>query len=375
MKYLLIDGNNLAVRSAFANDQLQNTEGTPTGVHFGVFQSLIVLKKRFPGYQFLIVWDGKSARRTKEALEGVAKGLVPSGYKENRSRGDELPQPLKNFYQQSPYLQKGIGKTGIPQIRIQEFEADDIIASYAKILGKDNEVKVVTSDRDYWQMLDDNVSLWDGMKEINTTKKTWLAEYGLEPSQAIDMGALTGDTSDNIFGIPGWGEKTAIKELKIHGSWENILKSYHEKYDGLRNQYPDLHTIEGGNGDKLFKELKEAKSNPEKENSRPKFPEIYPGIPFSGVAFAFHEGKVKIPKSELMALMFEERIRLAYSLKRMDSEIDGLPDIESGEYNEDQLIEYLEYYDIYTLHDDIKIFSNEKGIEEESNKELEDVMA
>lgn len=350
MKYLLIDGNNLAVRCAFANENLTNRYGIPTGVHFGVFQSIISLKKRFPEHQFLIVWDGKSARRVAEAKEGVTNGIVPSGYKENRDNGDERPQPLLDFYGQSAYLQRGIGQAGIPQIRLKEFEADDIIASYAKLLREHNEVVAVTSDKDYWQMLDDNVMLWDGMKESFTTKASWMKDFGIDPIKSIDLGALEGDTSDNIFGIPGWGMKTAIKEVKKHGSWKEVLKSYHDNHDSLRVTYPDI-------DDKtVFNELTKVKSDPKKATSRNKFPEISFEMPFTGVCKAFHEGAVKIPKSELMALMFEKRVELAYSLKKMDDEIEGLPIIEEEECNRDRLTEYLEYYDIHSLYDDIDVF-------------------
>lgn len=368
MKYLLIDGNNLAVRAAFANDGLKSNEGIPTGVHYGVFQSLISLKKRFSDHQFLMVWDGKSARRVIEAKAGVCKGLVPSGYKENRAKGDDLPLPLKEFYEQAPFLQRGIGQTGIPQIRLSQFEADDVIASYAKMLKSDNMVTVVTSDKDYWQILDDNVVIWDGMKMQETTKESWEKEYGFKTDVAIDMGALVGDTGDNIFGIPGWGEKTAIKELQKYGSWENIMKAYHEKYDKLREEFPDIKDWEESKESKdsgidfekvkqeEFFQLRTVKSDPKKPTSRLKFPEISFDMPFTGVCYEFNEGKIKVPKSELMALMFEERVRLAYSLKKMDDDIEDLPEVIQGECNVDRIKEYLEYYDIYTLHDDISIF-------------------
>jgi len=370
MKYLLIDGNNLAVRCAFANDGLKNNEGVPTGVHYGIFQSLISLKKKFPSHQFLIVWDGKSARRVQEAGEGVKLGLVPSGYKENRAKGEELPLPLKEFYVQSPFLQRGVGQTGIPQIRLSQFEADDVIASYAKILksDKDNIITVVTSDRDYWQMLDDNVIIWDGMKSQETTKTSWETEYGIKTQTAIDMGALVGDAGDNIFGIPGWGEKTALKALQQYGSWKNVMKAYHEKYDKLRVQFPDIKDWDNsaedeGSGIDIekvkreeFYQLSSAKCDPKKPTSRLKFPEISFDMPFTGVCLEFHKGNIDVSKTELMALMFEERVRLAYSLKKMDDDIANLPEISQGECNLDRIIEYLEYYDIYTLHDELNIF-------------------
>jgi 5'-3' exonuclease len=340
------------------------------------------LKNNFPDHQFLIVWDGKSARRVAEAKEGVKKGLVPSGYKENRARGDDLPQELKDFYSQSAFLQKGIGQTGIPQIRIQEFEADDVIASYARILKEHNDVTVVTSDRDFWQMLDNTVSLWDGMKEQTTTKASWEEQYGLEAIKAIDIGALTGDSGDNIFGIPGWGEKTALKELKKHGTWKAVYADLHAQYDKLRKQFPDLHTKrakeEGVRGEEFFKELAKKKSDPDKKTSRFKYPEIYWGMPFSGVLWAFDKGSVKMPKSAIMALVFEERVKLAYSLKKMDDDIPGLPSIESNDCDKNKIVEYFEYYDIYSLHDDIKVFTgnvDSDDVEAVEVQEEEDILA
>jgi DNA polymerase-1 len=220
--YLLIDGNNLAVRAAFANETLTNKEGIPTGVHYGVFQSLINLKQSYPDYQFLIAWDGKSKRRVAEAQTGVCKGLIKSGYKANRKKDDQ-PKPLLDFYAQAPYLKKGLEQTGIPQIRLEDYETDDVIATYCKMLSP-NEIIIVTSDYDYLQILSDNVSVWDGMKSKLTTKQTFIDEYKIQPSQYVDVGALMGDDGDNIFGITGWGEKTSLEAIQEHGSWENVYK-------------------------------------------------------------------------------------------------------------------------------------------------------
>ena len=360
MKYLLIDGNNLAIRSAFANEQLTNVDGVPTGAHYGVFQSLILLKKDFNEHQFLVVWDGKSARRMAEAQSGVNKMICPSGYKENRPKGEEKPQPLKDFYDQADYLKRGIGAAGIPQIRLSKYEADDVIASYASLLKEHNEVFVVTSDRDYWQMLDDNVTLWDGMKLETTTKASWMEEYGMEPERAIDIGALMGDVSDNIFGIPGWGVKTAVKELKKYGTWEGIYKAYHDKYDSLREEYPDFCSVPY-NAESCHLQNEEFEAMGKiieaiTEKKRRIYPEVTVWHPWAGVVVAFHEKKVKIPKSALMALVYEDRVGLAYSLKKMDDDIPDLPAIESGEFDREKLTEYLEYYDIHSLHDDIDVF-------------------
>lgn len=344
MKYLLIDGNNLAVRCAFANESLKNKEGISTGVHFGVFQSLINLKQTYKDYQFLICWDGKSARRMNESNNAVTKGLIKSAYKANRKK-DEQPKPLLDFYEQSPYLKKGIEQTGLPQIRLEEFETDDVLASYCKKLVND-EIMVVTSDSDYFQILDDHVNLFDGMKNKKTTKQDFINENKIEPKQYIDVGALCGDDSDNIHGIPSVGEKTSLELIQQYKSWENLYVEYHKQYGPLRVKYPDLY------GDD-FKKLESIIT----KSRKPKYSEITSGMQYSGVALAVEEKKINsIPKSVLMTLMFEERVKLAYSLKKMDDNIPNLPDIVQGKMNKERLLEYFDYYDIESLKDSVIVF-------------------
>jgi len=348
MKYLLIDGNNLAIRAAFANSGLMNREEVPTGVHFGTIQSLIYLRQQFPDYQILMVWDGKSKRRVKEASNAVANGLIKSGYKANRKK-DDPPQPLLDFFEQSQVLKLGIEKLGIPQMRLMDYETDDVIASYCE-QNKEDEIVCVTTDKDYYQLLTDKVSMWNGMKEVMITKHIFSTENGIDPIRHVDVGALSGDAGDNIFGVPGWGEKTALKAIQAHGSWQNTLKFFHDKYEEIRKIHPDA------TGDD-FVELKSFKTPKEKD----KYPEIMDGMPFSGIALALERGdwkpaKTSGVKNELMALMFEERIKLAYSLKKMDTEIENLPNITNGTFDRKSALEYLDYMDIDSLTEEIEVF-------------------
>ena len=338
MKYLLIDGNNLGIRSAFANSELKNKDDIPTGAHYGVFNSLISLKEKFPDYQILFAWDGKSKRRITEASAGVNAGIIKSGYKENRKKDDQ-PKPLIDFYTQLPYLKKGIDQTGIPQIQYPEYETDDVIASYCKLLRSDNEVVCVTSDFDYLQLLDDNVSIYDGMKQLLTTKKNWEEENGITPDQYIDVGALEGDSGDNIFGVYGVGEKTAMELIKEHKTYKNMYDNLHKLYEPLRQQYLDLKQED-------FIRLQNIKT----KSDKPKYPEIDVNMPYTGVTLAVEDKKIKdIKKSILMVLMFEKRVDLAYSLKKMDCDIPDLPPIINKPVNKDRLKEYFSYFDMESL--------------------------
>ena len=352
MKYILIDGNNLACRAAFANEALKNSDGVPTGVHYGVMQSLIGLKRRFPKDQFLIVWDGKSARRMHESEVAMNAGIIPELYKANRKK-DEMPQPLKDFHEQAPYLQRGIEQTGIPQIRLNQYEADDVVASYAKKLKEWSEVVCVTSDGDYFQLLDKNVTIFDGMKGAFFSKNDWEAENGIKSNQWVDIGAMMGDSGDNIFGVPGWGEKTALKEIKKYATWKGLIEAYQAKHKSLLVKYPDYvaNTSEAD-----LAEFNKLVLNAKSEKGRDIFPDVCYMMPYARVAVAFAKEEIKIPKVELMALMFQRRIEVAYSLKKMDDEIADLPEIVQGKADREKLIEYFNYYDIETLMDAIPVF-------------------
>jgi len=214
MKYLLIDGNNLACRCVFANAELKNSDNISTSLHYGFFNSLIALKQIFPDHQLLISWDGHSDRRKNESKLGVEQGIIKSGYKANRDK-ENLPQPLKDFHAQAPFLKRAIEQTGIPQIRIPNQETDDIINTYCKKLGKDNEIICVSGDEDFYQLLDDHVSIWNGGKSKMITKEEWTKEYGITPEQHVHVGALTGDTclsGDTKIPLLNGTEKT-MREL------------------------------------------------------------------------------------------------------------------------------------------------------------------
>jgi 5'-3' exonuclease len=346
MKYLLVDANNFAIRQAFANEELETSDGIPSGVHYGCFQSLIGLRVNYPDYTILMCWDGKSKRRVAEAQAAVDIGMVKSGYKENRVK-DEIPKPLQDFFDQSPHLKKGFHVAGIPQIRLREYEADDVIASYCHLLRDEHEVICVTNDKDYYQLLHDNVSIskWHSGEETLITKDWFVKEHGVEPEKHIDVGALMGDSGDNIFGIPSWGEKTALKAIQQLGSWENVLNQYKKDLGDLKDQYPDLK-----DSPDEFQRLADIKTATGKD----KYPEITIDMPYTGVALAVEDKKVKaIKKTVLLALMHEERVKLAYSLKKMDCEIENLPEIPTSfEADEEKLREYFNYFEIVSIADE-----------------------
>jgi 5'-3' exonuclease len=157
---------------------------------------------------------------------------------------------------------------------------------------------------------------------------------------------MQGDSGDNIFGIPWIGPGTSIKEIAKYGSCVAVMAQYHKSYDYLREKYPDVK-------DKEFDILKSAETT----DGKRKFPHIKKWMPFTGVALEYEKGKVKIPRSVIMALVYESRIAIAKSLKAMHREIPvpQLPAcIDKG--GNDRFVEFCKKYslaEIATLTDNI----------------------
>jgi 5'-3' exonuclease len=253
---------------------------------------------------------------------------------------------LLDWFDQGDYLKRALGTTGIPQIKVNEYEADDVIATYAKQFSREgHEVVMATSDKDFYQLLDDNIRIWDGLKDREFTKTDINSKYGLTPDQLVHVGALMGDKGDNIFGIPGWGETFAVRAIKEHGTWQEVIKNLEDKYSQHREDYPDV--SEKAIFDK-YQKLATKKGTI-------KYPQIYFGQPYSGLMVAVENEYIRMPKRDLMALMFKDRVALAYSLKKMDDNIDNLPEVCDSEKNKEKLLEYFEYYDIRSITDRVDI--------------------
>jgi DNA polymerase-1 len=333
MNYLLIDGNNLGCRHSFANAALTNTDGVFSGCHFGFAKSIIKFKKLFPEYKILVAWDNKSTRRCLETQEAVENKVVPDGYKANRK---DRPEPLKLFMEQSEYLMKGIDTLGVAQIKMNGVEADDIIASYCKNLPSDSDIIIVTSDNDYYQLLCDNVKILDDMKGKEITKDSFIEEFGFTPDKFVHYGAIMGDDGDNIYGVPSWGDVNARKAIVNYGDIYSMIKEYEDKYSGFRKLYPDL---DESNISLLTSIETAAKKKP--------YIEVDSSFPYTGVALALEQGKLKMPKKDIFLLLFQKRLHLALSLKKMD--VFDVPEIIESELKEELFYEYLNYYDITTI--------------------------
>ncbi|HRT01778.1 MAG TPA: DNA polymerase I [Fervidobacterium sp.] len=224
-RVFLFDGTGLLYRAYFAVDQsLSTTTGIPTGALFGLTRMLIKFVKENIEIDedycaFVIDVKGGSTYR-KELFEQ---------YKAHRP---ETPEPL---LKQIEYVSELVESFGIKLLKQTGYEADDIIATLVKRFKEQkelygfSEINIVTSDKDLLQLVDEDVSVWRVERGVTDIKKYTAKEvfekYEVTPEQIRDYLSLVGDTSDNVPGVPGIGEKTAAKILKEFGTVDNALKN------------------------------------------------------------------------------------------------------------------------------------------------------
>ena len=212
-KVVLIDGNNLIFRSyyatAYRGEILTNSKGLPTNAVYAYIQMLLkIIAEEKPSHIMVAFDKGKTFRH--ESYDD---------YKGGRS---ETPKELK---EQIPYAKKVTRAMGITVEEIENYEADDIIGTYSKKI--DEEVLVVSSDRDLLQLISPNVRMkLLKMKDyVYYDEKSFYEDYGIKPIEIIDLKALMGDSSDNIKGVAGIGEKTALKLIKEYHTIDNLYKN------------------------------------------------------------------------------------------------------------------------------------------------------
>ena len=214
-KIILLDGNSLSYRAFYAMPALKNKKGLYTNSVYGFTLMLErILEDTKPKYALVAFDKGKETFRHKS-------------YEAYKGTRDKTPTEL---VEQFGYVRELIESYGIKYEEHLDYEADDIIGSYAKIAEKAGlEVIIVSGDKDLTQLASDNITVYytkRGVTEIDYYTPEFINEkYGLTPQQIIDMKGLMGDKSDNIPGIPGVGEKTAIKLLAEYETVENVLEN------------------------------------------------------------------------------------------------------------------------------------------------------
>lgn len=216
-KLAIIDGKSVFYRGYYAMPNLSTKDGMPTGGVYGfATMALEVLKKLDPDY-VCVAWD-----KSKTNIRSRVK-MYPA-YKANRK-----PAP-PDFYEQIPLLRELLKAFGWPLYELDDYEADDIMGTLAAQATKKNiETMLITSDLDVLQMVHPLVHVYALKKGLSNIEQfhpeSFEAKYGLKPEQFLDLKALKGDSSDNIPGVPGIGEKTAIQLLQKHKTLDGVYEN------------------------------------------------------------------------------------------------------------------------------------------------------
>ncbi len=210
----LVDGNNLAYRAFFAlPEELQTTDGQPTNALLGFTNMLFKLLADYRPRGVAVAWDTRPTHRTE----------IAETYKEGRK---PMPELLR---EQFPHFRPIVEAFGYRNLEFEGWEADDVIATLAT-RADEAAIKtcVVSTDRDAFQLCSENVTLMmtpRGVADVNVyTPERVEARYGVRPDQVPDFIGLKGDTSDNIPGVPGIGDKTAGQLIGQYGSLESVLE-------------------------------------------------------------------------------------------------------------------------------------------------------
>ena len=228
--FYLIDGSGYIFRAYYALPPLsRKSDGLPTGAVSGFCSMLFKLLEDSKSNQnlqkpthFAVIFD--SARKT-------FRNEIYKEYKANRS------DPPDDLAPQFEYIRKSVLAFNLPSVDLINYEADDLIATYAdKILEKGAKVTIVSSDKDLMQLYKKNVRIFDPMKNKFISEEDVRKKFGVDADKVIDVQSLAGDSSDNVPGVPGIGVKTAAELINKYGTLEKLLKSAHEIKQNKRRE-------------------------------------------------------------------------------------------------------------------------------------------
>lgn len=208
---VLIDGYGFVFRAFHAFPPLRREDGTPVGAIFGFTSMLSKVLLEFTCSHLAVVLDsgGKTFRHD-----------IFSEYKSHR------PPAPEDLIPQFPLVREAVSSLNIDVLEKRGFEADDLIATFAKdASNKGMKVTIISSDKDLMQLIDDNISLYDPMKSKYIKAPQVEDKFGVRPDQIIDILALIGDSADYVPGVPGIGPKTASELLNKYNSLDGIYQS------------------------------------------------------------------------------------------------------------------------------------------------------
>ncbi len=206
----LIDGSAYIYRAYFALPPLSNSKGLQTNAVYGFTTMMLkILREHQPDY-LAVAFDERGPTLRHEE------------YKEYKAHRPEMPEGMQG---QIPYVHRVVEALGLPAVRMAGYEADDLIGTLAQqAQAAGHEVVIVTGDKDMWQLLTPAVRIYDPVKDTWATEADCRERFGVEPGRVVEVMGLMGDATDNIPGVKGIGEKTALKLIGQFGTIEEVLR-------------------------------------------------------------------------------------------------------------------------------------------------------
>jgi len=236
-KLYLVDGSGFIFRAYHSLPPLTNPQGTPVGAVYGFTNMLLKLVDEIEADHIAVIFDHARKNFRHE---------IYADYKANR------PEPPEDLIPQFALVREATEALNLPAIEVEGFEADDLIASYAKAgREKGYEVVIVSSDKDLMQLVGDGVTMFDPMKNKTIGPEQVMEKFGVTPDKVIEVQALIGDSSDNVPGVPGIGPKTAAQLIEEYGDLEGVLS----QAEGIKQKKRREMLIEHANLARISKEL------------------------------------------------------------------------------------------------------------------------
>ena len=226
-RLILVDGSAYIFRAYYALPPMSRKDGVPVNAVFGFTNMLIKLIEDYNDEKLIVIFD---------AARENFRNKIYSEYKANRG---ETPEDL---IPQFDLIKKCVSAFNIPQIELEGYEADDIIATYTTEARKLNiSSLIVSSDKDLMQLVNEKVEMLDPMKNKTIGIKEVIEKFGVEPKKVVQIQALMGDKVDNIPGAPGIGPKIALELIQEYGDIEGLIKNADKiKQDKRRNIIKDF---------------------------------------------------------------------------------------------------------------------------------------
>ncbi len=237
MKLYLVDGYGFVFRAFHSMPPLSRADGLPIGAVYGFTNML---------FKFLANHEADMLAVVLDAGQKTFRHDIFPDYKSNR------PEPPQELILQFPIIRDVVEAFNVKVLEKPGFEADDLIATYAKLAKSQGiEVKIVSSDKDLMQLIEEGISMYDAMKDKNIADAEVVAKFGVKPNQVLDILSLIGDSSDHIPGVKGIGIKTAAELINEFGSLDGI----YQNLDKIKQERRRQMLIEGKEKAYLSKKL------------------------------------------------------------------------------------------------------------------------